>query len=969
MKSSNLLANMPFASKIVMLVALMGFIAVAITSYTLVNTRATNQQYAQLLAHEARGALIVAEAAQHLGNASRLTYSVLTMQDELRMRAQLVTIKSIEQQFNADLQNFQQLLPALAPDVQSLTAKSERVFHMASRIIESAARWRGDRALQIIDSEFDPALATLRHDMGSLKDRSVQQFESASSELTLQTDNTIKFTAFPIAVALIVIIALSIHVAITQMSRPLAELTRNMELMSERQYGSTMVLTTRRDEIGKMANALQVFQQSMQREDRLAVEVAASAEGRRLSQQLVDLISAIPGAVFRMQMTPVGMRSIQFVSEKAAQLHGRPPGELEQLNGSPGDEFLHASAAAINGARDAFMHSARTLAPLNFDIAMTQDGTTRWLKTLATARRTDDGSTVFNGVWLDVSDQKKQAAILAKAKDAAEQAAADKARFLATISHEIRTPLNAILGMTQLAIQNEALGAQRGRLDKVLRAGKHLLNIVNDVLDISKIEAGKMGIELHDFAVNDWVQEICDLVEPDAEAKQLQLQWQIAPGVPAWVCGGRHRIGQILINYLNNAIKFTTSAGVISIWIDTVASDAHGLLLRCAVRDSGIGISQEDQALLFNAFAQADTSITRRFGGTGLGLAISRQLAQLMGGAAGVTSELGQGSEFWFTAKIQPAQAPAVVTANPQTSGLDTHTLRGLRALLVDDNEINRTVAHGMLQMRGVLVDEACNGQEAVAKLRSAADGTYAVVLMDMQMPVMDGMTATRVLREDARFAHLPVIALTANASEDDVSRTRAAGMNDHLAKPLLEQDLWRCLHRWAPKPWRESSPMPDAAHTESAQPPIAAMTAMNAMTAMTAMATPAAQIDAAALEDLRVALGPQRAHQLLLDFLRDTATRMVRMQAQAQAQSNHPDCPDWASLTKEAHDLSGNAGSFGLARLGDIAARVQSAAAARDEIALSETMALLVECARMDLDGLRAWASHEWVPTAAQGA
>lgn len=231
---------MRFASKIVMLVALMGLMAVVITSYTLTHTRSTNQQYAHLLAHEASGALILAEAAQHLGNASRITYSVLTMQDESRMRAQLQEIKANEQQFNAELGKFKQLLPAMAPEVVLLTEKSARVFEMAGRIIESAARWRGDRALQIIDTEFDPALAMLRQDMDTLRDRSVQQFESASSDLTLQTDNTIKITAFAIAAALIVVIALSIYVAITQMSRPLADLTRSMELMSERQYGSAM---------------------------------------------------------------------------------------------------------------------------------------------------------------------------------------------------------------------------------------------------------------------------------------------------------------------------------------------------------------------------------------------------------------------------------------------------------------------------------------------------------------------------------------------------------------------------------------------------------------------------------------------------------------------------------------------------------------------------------------------------------
>ncbi|UCU99739.1 ATP-binding protein [Acidovorax radicis] len=946
MNSRNPFVNMRFASKIVMLVGLMGLIALTITTYTLAHTRSINRQYSQLLAHEARGALIIAAAAQHLSNASRIAYTVLTEPDESRMLAQLVKLKSMEQQYNTEMHNFKQLLPTMAVEVDSMTSQSLRVFDMASRIIESAARWRGDRALQIIDTEFEPALGALRSDMDALRDRSVQQFQTASSDLTAQTKKTITVTAFAIVGALILVIALSIHVAITQMSRPLAELTRSMERMSERQYGDAMVLTTRRDEVGKMANALQVFRQSMQREDRLAVEVAASAEAHRLSQQLMDLISAIPGAVFQMQMTHNGWRRIQFVSEKAAHLHGCPLGELQTIEGPPGGEFLHASPDAMQDAQAAFVHSARTLKPLDFDIAITQNGKKRWLKTLATARRTEEGGTMFNGVWLDVSEQKEQAAILAQAKDVAEQAAADKARFLATMSHEIRTPLNAMLGMTQLALRHEQSAAQQNRMDKALRAGRHLLTIVNDVLDLSKIEAGKMDIEVQDFSLLEWIQEIRELVWHEADSKNLELTWRIASDVPGWVRGSRHRMGQVLINYLNNAIKFT-SAGGITIAIDAADVDEHSLLLRCEVQDSGIGISRQDQARLFAAFEQADISITRRFGGTGLGLTISRQLAQLMGGAAGVHSESGQGSTFWFTARVLRA-----ITVEPENTTppakRGAQALRGQRVLLVDDNEINRAVAHGMLQMGGVLVDEAPDGAQALAILRQAPADTYALVLMDMQMPEMDGMTATRLLREDARFSTLPVIALTANASKGDVERTRAAGMDDHLAKPLLEDNLWRCVLRWA-RPHAPngaaSGDTSDAVHAQGA----------DVMTAGSGTTATVAEIDTAALDDLCESLGPQRARLLMRDFLKDTATRLARMQAQA----DRWDLNDWSDLIKEAHELSGNAGSFGLARLGNTAHFLHSAAASGNVAAVRGAMAHLAQCAAADLGGLQALVDH----------
>ncbi len=926
-------SDLSFASKILLLMGLLGLISVVITAYALTNMRAVNQQYRDLIEHEAQGALTIAEAARNLNGASRLAYTVLTEPDEARMLASLDELGAIRLQYDAELRKLKALLPDKAEQVMAIKAGSQRLFQTAEHIILAASRWRGDQALQLIHREFEPALLMVRTDMDALRDDAVSQFGSASDTLRLRTSRTILVAAMAVVGALALVLPLSIHVAIAQMSRPLSQLTHTMKRMSQRHYDDEIVLTHRRDEVGQMANALQVFQQSMQREDRLAVEVAASAEAARLSEQLVDLISTIPGAVFQMEVATDGSRRVLFASERSKQLHGYAPAELEQAEQPSGQEFRHASEEEVQKAHAAFVRSVRTLAPLNFDTKTTQSGKVRWIKTLAAARRTAAGGALFNGVWLDVTDQKEQAQALTQAKHIAEKSAADKARFLATMSHEIRTPLNAILGMTQLAMHHEREAPQRERIAKTLRAGRHLLNIVNDVLDISKIEARKLVIAPEDFSTREWATEIRDLFIGEAQAKGLDLLLHIAPGTLERLRGDRQRMSQVLINYLNNAIKFT-SAGTVTLSINTQEGSDKAWFLRGRVQDTGMGIAESERETLFRAFEQGDSAITRGFGGTGLGLAISRQLAELMGGAAGVSSEPGKGSTFWFTARVEtPASEGSLTSLEPSDEvATIAHGLRlsdrglqfypGARVLLVDDNELNRAVAHGLLELGGITVDEACDGAQALATLEAAANDTYCLVLMDMQMPVMDGLAAARALRQNPRFAHLPVIALTANASADDIARTREAGMQDHLSKPLLEESLMRCMRRWMPtRPSRTDASL--------------------------------SKLDVAVLQELKATLGVKAAHALTANFLRDCDARLFRMKA-LTAQS----APiDWDSLANESHDLSGSAGSFGLAHLGEMAQRFNAIAREKNAASTRSAMDSLLENAQVDLAALREYA------------
>ncbi|MFZ5482680.1 MAG: response regulator [Pseudomonadota bacterium] len=649
---------------------------------------------------------------------------------------------------------------------------------------------------------------------------------------------------------------------------------------------------------------------------------------REAHEELADITATLPVAIFRLHQAPDGRHEFTYLSGRVESILGvgadtamaNPNALFECLTVEDREEMIRR-----------LIRAGLDMTPYRQELRL-EDGR-RWIHAEAYSRPHPQGGVLWSGYFQDTTELKEAEYALREAKQLAEDVARMKSDFLANMSHEIRTPMNAIVGMTHLALKTDLSPKQQEYLRKIQQSGQHLMSIINDILDFSKVEAGKMEIEHADFQLSKVLDTVATLLGDKAAAKNLELVFDIPADLPDHLVGDPLRLGQILVNYGTNAVKFT-ERGEISVVVRKQSETARDIELRFEVHDTGIGLTEAARSRLFRSFQQADSSTTRKYGGTGLGLAISKSLAELMGGRVGVESEYGKGSTFWFTARlgksktaprkllpkpdlrgmrvlvaednsharnvltemldsmsfnvdavadgaqaveavrqaaeqgkpyrvlmldwrmpqmdgretthriqalnladppkiiivtaygredvsraahaagvddilvkpinpsmvfdtlmrVMDAEEPFLAPLSPDGVGVDLSSIAGARILLAEDNELNQEVARELLTQSGFLVDIVGHGEAALEQL---ARQPYDIVLMDMQMPVMDGVTATEQIRSQTRYANLPIVAMTANALASDRELCLKAGMNDHIAKPIDPNALGKTLLKW----------------------------------------------------------------------------------------------------------------------------------------------------------------------------